>query len=151
MSRRLTLLAALLLALLPAGSARAAEGPATEQLPIVETGEEALKGDYLDLRDPAEIEGGAAANKKKPGKKVEVRIERLGPKPAFLALKKGEAVMLSATLVSGSCSSLENKELKVKLALKTGEAAETELKPETTGNFLLSCPGGKTQVGVQVK
>lgn len=149
MTRRLLPLAALLLALLPAASALGADAPATEQLPIVETGEEALKGDYLDLRDPAEIEGGGA--KKKPSKKVEVRLERLGPKPAFLALKKGEEVTLSATLVSGSCTTLENKELKVKLALKAGEAAEANVKPESTGNFLLTCPGGKLQVGVQVK
>ncbi len=150
MTHRPLLLAALFLAMLPATPARAADAPATEQLPIVETGEEALKGDYLDLRDPAEIEGGSAG-KKKPGRKVELRLERLGPKPPFLALTKGEDVTLSVTLVSGKCATLENKELKVKLSLQPGQTVEAPLKAESTGNFLLSCPGGKLQVGLQVK
>jgi len=143
--RRSLLSFTLLVSALPAVAAE----PSTEQLPPVDTGEEAIKGDYLDLREPAEAAGGEA--KKKPGRKVELRMEKFGPRPGFLELKKGEAVQLAVTLVGGGCTSLTNKELKLDLKLEAGTTVEKELKANEAGKFVLACPGGKTSVGLTVK
>ena len=119
--------------------------PAVERLPPVDTGPEALQGDYLDLA-PAEPPPA-------PKKIVRLKVTSKGVEPRMIELDVGQLAKLVVTReVEGTCAtSLSSKELGILVEAPLGKEAEVLVTPKEEGSFVLACPSGKVGVGVRVK
>jgi hypothetical protein len=145
--------AALLLALASPARAEppaagAGEGtPTVESLPEVTTGEDAIKGDVF------EVEGEKKAAAVEVKRTLKLRVTARGIVPPFFELKMGEPTKLVLLReVEGGCATrLEAKAIDLVAELPLRKEVEVIVTPRAAGNFVLSCPSGKTAAGFQVK
>lgn len=146
-SRALAVTLSLLAVALPAAARAqgAPAGPEIEQLPPVDTGEDSVKGEYLDLQEPKE---GA-----KVAKTVNIKITAKGIDPKFIELEAGKATKLVFKReVEETCAtSLASQELNLDVKVPMDKPAEVIVTPTKKGDFLVKCPSGRTGMGVKVK